>query len=117
MSIFGFDNKYGRPIPYVWFLIFAVSLIPFMLFSGVENSIDCKTIFQGYTDASYLKSHGFSMDEGKAKCHEIINQIEIIKPVASAGMFAVIVWQLKPYPFSSEKNEEETKDDSRSPIK
>jgi hypothetical protein len=105
MSIFGFDNKYGRPIPYVWFIIIAVSLIPYMLFSGVENAFDCKTL---------------DNDVSKAKCNVVMNQIDTIKPITSAGMFGLLLWQLKPYPFSSYKEDNETptgKDNSsRSPI-
>ena len=119
MSIFGFDNKYGRPIPYVWFLIIAVSSIPYMLFGGVEGSIDCKTIGSGYTPDSYYKEHGITIQEGKAKCDQLISQIDIIKPIASGIMFGLLIWQLKPYPFSSANEEkiDTKKDDSRSPIK
>lgn len=104
MGAFDTNNKYGRPIPYVWFLILMVSSIPFIMFSGVESQIDCKNIGSNETPIQYLKQHGFTVDEGKRKCNDVLNQVDIVKSVAGIPIFGMLLWRLKPYPLSDHKN-------------
>ena len=103
MGFFDFNNKYGRPILYVWFLILVVSLLPLILFSSLTSSITCDedTILNGITPDGYYKEKGFTIQEAIQLCSDTFTQGEIISRAISAIFFGVLLFSLKPWPLSN----------------
>lgn len=107
MGFLDFNNKYGRPIPYVWFLIIAVSSIPLFLFSTIDDSIPCENdyILNGNTPDEYFEKKKFLIDYAIDECNKVKDIMSIISKGFSIIMFGFLVYSMKPYPFSSLKSE------------
>ena len=101
----GFDNKYGRPIPYVWFIILAVSSIPQLLMGSILDSIPCteSDILNGRTPEQYLKEKGFTISNAVIKCSELEAPMPWVARGFSVVISAIMFFTLKPWPLSSTK--------------
>jgi hypothetical protein len=106
----GCDNKYGRPIPYVWFIIIAVSSIPLFLTGIILDTFDCDEIFADIDPEEYLADKNITVEEGKTKCVETTSVAEWGGRIFSGLMFITLIWHLKPWPISG-PNETEIDED------
>lgn len=108
----GFDNKYARPIPYVWFLILAVSSIPLVLSGTIVDSMPCESdyLLKGITPDEYFAKKHFTIDEAITECNSIQNIMTWFGKIFSGVIFFSMVWQFKPYPLS--KPDEDESDES-----
>lgn len=106
-NFFGFNNKYGRPIPYVWFLIIAVSSVPQILMGSILEEVQCTqtVILNGRTTEQYLKEKGFTIDNAVTKCSELTALMPWIAKGVSCMIGLVMIWTLKPWPLSSIQKE------------
>lgn len=106
-QFFGLENKYGRPVPYVWFIIILVSSMPLFILGAVQDAIPCieEEILNGRTNEEYLKQKGFTIEEALTKCTELTEGATIAGKVVSAMMFGSLLIVLKPWPLSGYKEE------------
>ena len=106
----GFDNKYGRPLPYVWFLILAVSSIPLFLSDSILDSIPCTAdyLLNGSTPDEYFAKKHFTVDEGITECGKVQNVMSWFGKIFSAMIFFSMVWQFKPFPLSKPDESDES---------
>ena len=113
----GFNNKYGRPTPYVWFIIFAVSSIPLFLSASIDDSMPCTAeyILDDRTTDEFFKQKHFSIDEALLACDNVKITLNLFSKIFSGVIFGLLTWQLKPYPLSK-PNEIENKDERKSAI-
>ena len=106
----GFDNKYGRPVPYVWFIIIFVSLIPQLILSAVTDSLPCTEtdILNGRTSDEFFNQKGLTIKEAVTKCTEATDFTTNGGRVVGAIMFGSMLVALKPWPLSNPtKNDDE----------
>lgn len=122
-KVLGTDNEWGRPAPYVWFLIIMVSLIPLMILGSVIDVIPCteQDILNGITPEQYLKEKHFTIQNAVKKCTEKTELTMSIGKIISGVFFGTLIIALKPWPFNSllnDKKQQDQKDNTerRTPI-
>ena len=104
-KLFGFDNEYGRPLPYVIFLIIVVSSLPMIIISSVSSGIDCEQSILFNEDGTPLSPENFknkvhsTQEEALKECQSITeNSMNLAKGI-SAVFFAVLLYSLILHPW------------------
>jgi len=108
-KLFGFDNQFGRPLPYVIFLIVMVSSLPQIIISSA--SPDCEQSIMFDKEGSPLPPEKFSnkmhstQEEALKKCVDTVESSNTMARVLGMGMMVILLYSLilKPWIDSDKK--------------